>query len=63
METSKEVIEKATKEGKYKPQLSLFTKLEGGGTISTGPHTVKLISDRAVMGTDYQTNKKDQKLS
>ena len=55
METCEKVIEQATKKGEYKPQLQLFTKVEGGGTQSTGAHKVKLASSRVVKGTDFQT--------
>ena len=55
METCQKIIDKATEEGKYKPQLQLFTKLEGGGTQSTGAHKVKLVSSKIVKGTDFRT--------
>lgn len=39
------------------PFLQLATKRQGGGTDSTGPHSVVLIEDKIIKGTDYQTGK------
>lgn len=47
MEVSKLILDKAG----IKPKLQLGTKGEHG-IVSTGPHTVKLIRDREVVGTD-----------
>jgi len=53
MKTSEEVLKKA----KIVPFLQLAIKSKGGGPKGTGPHKVKLISDRFVKGTDYKTGK------
>ena len=55
MDACKEVLEKASKEGKYVDRLQLFTRKEGGGTQSTGPHEVTLLGAEGVTGIDYQT--------
>lgn len=39
------------------PKLRLGKKKSGGGTISTGAHRVKLLSDKIVSGTDSKTGK------
>ena len=52
MEQSKSIIQKAG----IVPFLQLAEKLEGGGVKGTGAHKVKIISDKVVKGTDYQTN-------
>lgn len=53
MENSKEICQKAN----IVPKLQLAVQLEGGGVRGTGPHKVKLISDKIVKGTEYQTGK------
>lgn len=53
MEISKKLMESA---GIY-PKLRLGLKKEGGGVESTGPHLVKLISDKIVKGMDRETGK------
>jgi len=52
MENCQNVLKKAN----ITPDLKLFTKKEGGGTQPTGPHTVKLIGDKVIKGTDFKTN-------
>ena len=37
------------------PRLVLATKEDSGATVSTGPHKVKILSDKLVKGTDFQT--------
>ena len=39
------------------PKLRLGLKREGGGVQTTGPHTVKMISDKIVQGLDRETGK------
>jgi hypothetical protein len=39
------------------PLLKLAVQLEGGGTKTTGPHKVKLIEEKQIVGTDYMTGK------
>lgn len=39
------------------PKLRLGLKKEGGGVQSTGPHTVKMISDKIIQGLDRDTGK------
>lgn len=38
-------------------RLHLFTKNEGGGTQTTGPHKVKLIDSKIIKGSDFMTGK------
>lgn len=52
MKTSNEVLKKAN----IIPRLVLAIKTERG-TQGTGPHKVKLISDKIVMGTEFKTGK------
>lgn len=47
METSKQILEKAG----IKPKLQLGIKGDNG-VATTGPHTVKLIADKEISGTD-----------
>ena len=51
MESSKEIIKKAG----IIPDLCLGTREEGHGVKATGPHTIKLLSDKVVKNTDYET--------
>ena len=53
MQQSKELV----KEAGIIPALQLVTKLDGGGTRSTGPHTVKVISEERTRGTDFMSGK------
>ena len=53
METLKNILKKAN----ITPDLKLFVKREGGGTQTTGPHTVKLIDSKIIKGTDFSTKK------
>ena len=53
MENCKGILKKAN----IVPDLKLFTKLEGGGTQTTGPHKVKLLGDKIVKGLEYLTGK------
>lgn len=57
MDRLQEILDKATKEGKYVPELQLFVKKDGGGTEPTGPHKVKLINSAVVKGIDFKTKK------
>lgn len=52
-----QVLQDVLKKANIIPRLQLAVKLDGGGTDSTGPHQVKLIDAKTVMGTDYQTGK------
>ena len=51
METSKDIVKKAG----IIPDLVLATKRDKGGVDSTGPHTVKLLEDKVIKDTDYDT--------
>ena len=51
MQQSQELVKKAG----IVPRLVLATKEESGATISTGPHRVKILSEKIVKGIDYQT--------
>lgn len=53
METLKGILKKAN----VIPDLKLFVKRDGGGTQTTGPHTVKLIDSKIIKGTDFDTKK------
>ena len=50
---SKELVQQAG----IVPDIRLFVKKEGGGTISTGAHKVKMLSDKVIKSTDYETGK------
>ena len=52
-----ETLKKILKQANITPDLKLFVKREGGGTQSTGPHTVKLIDSKIIQGTDFDTRK------
>ena len=52
METSQEIVKKAG----IVPDLQLATKVDGV-VRGTGPHSVKFVSDKIVMGTEYETGK------
>src|SRR5207247_7709836 len=39
------------------PDLRLFVKRPEGGTVSTGPHRVKVLSDKVIRSTEYETGK------
>lgn len=52
MEISKQLMSKA----KITPKLRLGVKTEKGA-VSTGPHRVKMVGDKIVMGTDSRTGK------
>jgi hypothetical protein len=51
MKESKELLKKAG----IVPRLELARQLEGGGTRSTGPHIVKVLDEKIVVGKDFQT--------
>jgi hypothetical protein len=53
MKVSKQLMDKA---GIF-PKLRLGTKKDGGGVVSTGPHTVTMVSDKIVNGLDRETGK------
>lgn len=53
MKISKEILTIA----KIIPRLRLGDKLEKGGIKPTGPHKVKMLSDRIIKGKDPRTNK------
>ena len=53
MKNSKQILKKAN----VIPKLQLAVKKEGGGVLGTGPHTVVLVSDEVVKGTDFRTGK------
>lgn len=53
MEISKKLMEQAN----LYPKLRLGIKLDGGGVKSTGPHIVKMVSDKIVQGLDRDTGK------
>lgn len=55
MEVSKKLMEQAG----IIPKLQLGIQKPGGGVISTGPHRVKLISERIVNEMNYETNKEE----
>ncbi len=57
MKIPEEILKTASEKGTYQPKLSLFVQKEGGGTQSTGPHEVKLISSKLVKGSDFATKK------
>jgi hypothetical protein len=63
MEKSKELVKKAG----IIPQLQLAIKIKLengkiGGTKSTGPHKVKVLEEKVVMGTDYQTGQEREEM-
>ena len=62
MKSCEKALDEATKKGDYTPQLQLFVKIEGGGTQPTGPHRVKLISDRVIKARDFQTKEEIYKI-
>lgn len=39
------------------PKLRLGVKKEGGGVLSTGPHTVTMVSDKIVKGLERESGK------
>ena len=49
--------QKIVKQANIIPSLQLGVQQEGGGVKSTGRHTVKFLSDKIVMGTEFQTGK------
>ena len=53
LNATKAVLDKAN----IIPWLRLGTKKEGGSVISTGPHEVKIVSDRLVKKFDRKANK------
>jgi hypothetical protein len=53
MKVSKQLMDKA---GIF-PKLRLGVKKDGGGVVSTGPHTVTMVSDKIVNGLDRETGK------
>lgn len=53
MEVSKKLMAAAN----LFPKLRLGIKKDGGGVESTGPHTVKMVSDKIVQGLDRETGK------
>ena len=63
MTNTQDIVKKATDEGKIPPPyLQLGEKLEGGGVRPTGPHTLKFISDRKVMGVDFMTKQPQEEM-
>lgn len=57
MKKSQDLVEQAG----IKPKLNLAEKTDKG-VQGTGPHTVKLVSDRIVKGTEYETQKEIQEV-
>lgn len=53
MEKSKELVTQAG----IVPNLQLATQQERGGVKSTGPHTVKIIEEKLINTTNYETGK------
>lgn len=53
MEKSKELL----KVNKVVPFLKLAIKKDGGGTVGTGPHKVKLLKDKVGKKREYHTGK------
>jgi hypothetical protein len=53
MKVSKELMKQAN----IFPKLRLGVKKDGGGVAPTGPHTVKMVSDKIVKGVDSETGK------
>lgn len=53
MEISKQMV----KDAGLLPKLRLLTKEEGKPPVSTGPHTVRLIKDKEIVGKDDKGNK------
>lgn len=53
MKISKELMKQAN----IYPKLRLGIKKEGGGVVATGPHTVKMVSDKIVHGLDRESGK------
>ena len=51
------ILKDILKQANIVPDLKLFTKREGGGTQTTGPHIVKLIDSKIIKGSEYLTNK------
>ena len=62
MESCKKILNKAVESGNYLPRLSLFVKLEGGGTRSTGKHNVKILGDKVVKARDFITKQEIYKI-
>lgn len=63
MQTAKELFGKAKEAGKVqKPFLQLGVKLEGGGVKPTGPHTIKIVSDKMGKGKDPVTQEERDEL-
>ena len=57
-DTSKQLVEQAG----IIQQLKLMIQLEEGGTKPTGPHTVKLLEEKAIMGNDPMTGKEREEI-
>jgi hypothetical protein len=57
MKASKKIV----KDAGLLPRLSLFYKTKKG-LVSTGIHRIKLVADKEVKGTDYQTAKEIDKV-
>lgn len=55
MENSKKLMEQAG----VIPKLQLGIQKPGGGVIPTGPHRVKLVSDRIISEENYETGKEE----
>jgi len=58
MKTTKQAMDKMN----VIPRLRRAERLETGGVKSTGPHRVKFISDKLVMGKDPETMKERQEI-
>lgn len=55
MENSKKLMEQAG----IIPKLQLGVQRPKGGVLSTGPHRVKIISDRIINETNFETGKEE----
>lgn len=58
MEKSKQLMQKA---GIY-PDLKLLVKVEGQAPRATGPHKVKVLEEKVVMGKDYTSGKEREEM-
>lgn len=62
---TQKIYSKAKEAGKVSERskwLRLGTKKEGGGVESTGPHKLKFIDDKVVMGQDYHTKQERKEM-
>jgi len=63
MDACKKILKKETEGGRYVAKLQLFVQLDKGGTKSTGPHTVKLLSSKEREGQEFLTKKPRREIS